>query len=47
MREGSGLNVATGGGPGGSRTESYERRGRAMPAEQRAVTSGALLKMVR
>jgi hypothetical protein len=38
MREGSGLNVATGDGQGGSRTGSYERRGRATPAEQRALT---------
>ena len=33
--EGSGLNVASGDGSGGSRTGSYERRGRVMPAEQR------------
>ena len=47
MGEGSGLNVAEGGGPGGSRTGSYERRGRVMPVEQRALTFGMLLKMVR
>ena len=43
----SGLNVALGGGHGGSRTGSYERRGRVMPAEQRTLTSGALSKLVR
>jgi hypothetical protein len=47
MGEGSDLNVAIGGGPGGSRTGSYERRGRVMLAERRALTSGALSKMVR
>ena len=45
--EGSGLNVATGGGSNGSRTGSYERGGWVMPAEQRALTSGALSKMAR
>ena len=47
MREGSVLNVATGGGHGGSRTGSYERRSRVMPVEQRTLTSGALSKMAR
>ena len=45
--EGSGLNVATGDGHGGSRTGSYDRRSRVMPAEERALTSGALSKMAR
>jgi hypothetical protein len=45
--EGSGLNVALGGGHGGSRTGSLERRGRVLPAEQRALASGALSKTVR
>jgi len=45
--EGSGLNVALGGGDGGSRTGSLERRGRVTPAEQRTLTSGALSKMAR
>ena len=47
MREGNGLNVASGGGHGGRRTGSYERRCRVMPAEQRALPSGMLSKMVR
>jgi hypothetical protein len=47
MGEGSGLNVATGGGHGGSRTGSYDRRSRVMPAEERALTSGTLSKMAR
>src|SRR5664279_3650315 len=45
--EGSGLNGATGGGHGGRRTGSYDRRSRVMPAEERALTSGALSKMAR
>src|ERR1035437_1363524 len=45
--EGSGLNVAKGGGHGGSRTGSYDRRSRVMLAEERALTSGALSKMAR
>ncbi len=36
--EGSVLNVAEGNGHDGSRTGSYERRCRVMPAEQRALT---------
>ena len=36
-----------GGGHDGSRTGPYERRGRVMPAEQRALTFGMLSKMVR
>src|SRR5580692_3710799 len=43
--ESSGLNVAKGGGHGGSRTGSYDRRSRVMLAEERALTSGALSKM--
>ena len=45
--EGSGLDIASGDGYGGSRTGAYERRGRVTPAEQRALTSGMLSKMVR
>src|ERR1700688_630373 len=45
--EGSGLDVAKGGGHGGSRTGSYDRRSRVMLAEERALTSGALSKMAR
>ena len=45
--EGSVLNVAKGNGHGGSRTRSYERRSRVMPAEQRALTFGMLLKTAR
>ena len=45
--EGSVLNVATGGGHGGSRTGSYERRSWVVLAEQRALTFGMLSKMVR
>jgi hypothetical protein len=40
--EGSGHNVAIGGGSDGSRTGPYDRRSRVMPAEERALTSGAL-----
>jgi hypothetical protein len=47
MGEGSGLNVAIGGGSGGSRTGSYDRRSRVTPVEERTLTSGALSKMVR
>jgi hypothetical protein len=36
-----------GGGHGGSRTGSYDRRSRVMLAEERALTSGALSKMAR
>ena len=45
--EGSGLNVILDGGAGGSRTASYDRRGRVMPAEERTLTSGMLSKMAR
>src|SRR5712671_455336 len=45
--EGSVLNVAEGDGHGGSRTGSYERRGWVMPAEQRTLTFGMLLKTAR
>ena len=45
--EGSVLNVAEGNGHGGSRTGSYERRGWVMPAEQRTLTFGMLLKTAR
>src|SRR5262249_33298625 len=43
--EGSGLNVASGDGHGGRRTGALERGGRGMPAEQKALPSGALLEM--
>ena len=37
-------NAGEAGRPGGRRTGSYERRGRVMPVEQRALTSGVLSK---
>ena len=40
-------NVALGDGHSGSRTGSLERGGRVMPAEQRALTFGMLLKTAR
>src|SRR4051794_12084125 len=40
--EGRGLDVASGGGPGGRRTGSRYRRGRVTPAEGRTLTSGVL-----
>ena len=40
-------NVALGDGHSGSRTGSLERGGRVVPAEQRALTFGMLLKTAR
>ena len=47
MGEGSGLNVATGDGSGGSRTGSYDVVAGNACAEERTLTSGALSKMER
>jgi hypothetical protein len=44
---GRGFNIAHGGGSGGSRTGSYDRRGWVIPAEERTLTSGVLSKLAR
>lgn len=39
---GRAIDVVSGGGPGGWRTEPYDRRSRVTPVEGRALTSGVL-----